>query len=93
MRTRLAVGRVIVYKSGGGWIRQRDPSLRTPLMNLAHNNGLNSCKDLTNGQGHGEVSLLSNVVTSIKTKCLRFFKDPSVFFKIKQRVGPAEKIH
>ncbi len=35
MRSRLAVGRVIVYKSSGGWIRQGDPSLRTPLLNRA----------------------------------------------------------
>jgi hypothetical protein len=35
VRTRLAVGRVIVYKSGGGgWIRQGDPALRTPLLKL-----------------------------------------------------------
>ncbi len=37
MRTRLAVGRVIVYKSGG--IRQGDPSLRTPLLNQAKGHG------------------------------------------------------
>jgi hypothetical protein len=36
VRTRLAVGRVIVYNSGGWrWIRQGDPSLSTPLLNRA----------------------------------------------------------
>jgi hypothetical protein len=35
VRTRLAEGRVIVYKSRGGWIRQGYPSLRTPLLNRA----------------------------------------------------------
>jgi hypothetical protein len=35
VRTRLAVGRVIVYKKGSGWIRQGDPSPRTPLLNRA----------------------------------------------------------
>jgi hypothetical protein len=29
------VGRVIVYKSRGGYIRQGDPSLITPLLNRA----------------------------------------------------------
>jgi hypothetical protein len=35
VRTRLAVDRVIVYKRGGGWIRQGDPSLSTPFLNRA----------------------------------------------------------
>ncbi len=35
MRSRLAVGRVIVYKSRGGWIRQGDPSLSIALLNRA----------------------------------------------------------